>query len=342
MRKTKQFIFGIVFLAILVLVLWGLYSIIFPSNPSCFNNKQDQGEVGIDCGGPCLSCELKSLKPIEVKFVKLFEVSDGVGLVAEIYNPNISWSAKNFSYSINLKDSFGAVVETIKDSSFAYAGDLKYVVKPYIQKSPSQITQADLIIENPTWVKVTEFSKPDVKVGDIKTYKNEQVFVSGKMTNSSEKDFSSANIYALTYNQKGELLAGSATVLDDIPKLQSKTFSVSFSKEFDIYQLTLDISFFYPVNLKLGDSGKNVGNLQAFLAEIGLIQREPTQYYDDLTRQAMASFQQQTGLVASGEFDEPTRKFLVDMINSQISQIPQKEIDKLIDPSKTKVFFDLK
>ncbi|BCX15776.1 MAG: hypothetical protein KatS3mg098_005 [Candidatus Parcubacteria bacterium] len=342
MRLAKQLLYGIGFLIFFSAFVWILISLLFPSQPSCFDGKRNQGEEGIDCGGPCLSCEIKSLKNIEVKFTKVFRAGNGVGVVAEIYNPNPGWGAKQFDYLLTLKNSLGVPVKSFEGKSFIYAGDLKYLVKPFIEVNPEEVISAELEIKNPFWVSLEQFEKPEIQVSEVKTFKENFLYVTGKANNKSHYDFRSANVYALIFNKEGELLAGSLTVIDQLPKFESREFSIPFSKDWEIYQLTtLDFSSFFPRSLKIGDSGEDVSFLQSLLLETKAIDRQPTGYFDSLTSQALMTLQNNLGIPASGEFDDLTRQTVINLLSGQIKKISQAREKLQVDPAKTRVFVEV-
>lgn len=86
----KQFYYLVFF------VVFGIVLFIVPSffvkktvAPTCFDNKQNQGEEGVDCGGPCsLICENRAKDPV-VKWQDVLEVNDGIyNAIAYVENPN--------------------------------------------------------------------------------------------------------------------------------------------------------------------------------------------------------------------------------------------------------------
>ena len=70
-RFLKQFIYGVLYLGILSGLSYGVYAFVV-RQPNCTDGRQNQGESGIDCGGPCTSCELRQLKPIEIRSARVF------------------------------------------------------------------------------------------------------------------------------------------------------------------------------------------------------------------------------------------------------------------------------
>lgn len=344
MRFTKQIIFGLVFVVIIGLVGWGIYSAFLKPAPTCFDNTQNQGETGVDCGGPCVPCELKSLKPIQVDsgWPKAFyTTASSSGIIAEIYNSNPDWAAKSFDYQFNIKDQFGNILKTINGTSFVYGGELKYLIEPSVDIPVGQITSSDLSISNPQWVASTDYPKPDVEIQGVQTGKSDSVFVSGKVVNRSEIDFPHASVYALVYNKDGNFIAASKTIVDDVLKFSSKDFKVSFAKNLDIYQ-PLQITFTFTRTLQVGDSGNDVGILQSFLIEGGFLNRDPTNYYDDLTSQGVSKMQAAMGLPASGNFDQVTMQVLNSILTSTstLDQITKLELENSVDPTQTKVFVE--
>ena len=189
MRLAKQIVYGTVFLIILALIGYGLVRLLYNPAPSCFDNVQNQGETGVDCGGPCIPCAIKSLQPIQVQSQKAFKASDGTGVAVEIYNPNPDWGAQSFDYTITLKDQFGHALQTESGKSFIYPGELKYIIEPYIKQDVSTVTSVATQITNPQWISGTVFSKPNIDAQGIRTDKDTQVYVSGNVVNQSEFPF---------------------------------------------------------------------------------------------------------------------------------------------------------
>jgi len=56
-RFIKQFIYGAFFTAFWLALLYGAWLLIY--KPSCADHIKNQGEAGIDCGGPCAPCGVR-------------------------------------------------------------------------------------------------------------------------------------------------------------------------------------------------------------------------------------------------------------------------------------------
>ncbi|HPW34337.1 MAG TPA: peptidoglycan-binding domain-containing protein [Candidatus Paceibacterota bacterium] len=344
MRLTKQFLYGLFFLIILGLIGWGVWAVFVKPTPSCFNNYQDEGELGVDCGGSCISCDVKNLQPIKVSsgWPKWFKATENSsGLIAEIYNPNSSWAARSFDYTFTIKDQFGSILDTITGTSFVYGGELKYIGEPRIELEYSKITSIEPSISNIDWVYGNDYQKPQVEAQEIHTVKTDVLSVNGKIINQSEISFSKSNVYALVFNKNGDFIAASKTIIDNLDKFSSKEFVVSFSKDIGLYSPSQG-SFSFGRNLVVGDSGDDVRMLQSILMEGGYISRDPTGYYDEITKQGVLKLQEEFGIPSSGEVDDFTRQALNTALQASVPESTKLETAKAADPSRTKVFVEAK
>ena len=67
----KQIIIAFVYLIILAVIGTGFYFLFLkPTLPSCSDKIQNQGEAGVDCGGPCSLCPWQLQKDIGSYFCR--------------------------------------------------------------------------------------------------------------------------------------------------------------------------------------------------------------------------------------------------------------------------------
>lgn len=120
--KKQLFYFGI-FAAIIFIVVAGLILLIRPS-PSCLDKKQNQGEQGIDCGGPCASCVFSAKEPI-ILWVRFFDAGQKgfYDAAALIENPNSNFKLASFKYRFKLYDEQNILVAIKEGENFLPPGD---------------------------------------------------------------------------------------------------------------------------------------------------------------------------------------------------------------------------
>lgn len=99
-RLFKQILVGFCTLTFLSLCGFWFYSGVLKPGPTCFDNKLNQQEEEIDCGGTCHSCEINHLIPLEFSSNAEYLLQNGkYFLYARVLNTNQSYGAKNFKYS---------------------------------------------------------------------------------------------------------------------------------------------------------------------------------------------------------------------------------------------------
>src|SRR5262245_59262314 len=101
---TGRRVLAVVIVGAIVAAIVALVSIsIVYEAPSCADNKMNQGESGVDCGGPCAYLCLEQQKAPTVLFTKAIQNNEGrVDVVAQIENKNADGAAKNVPYTITL------------------------------------------------------------------------------------------------------------------------------------------------------------------------------------------------------------------------------------------------
>lgn len=168
-RRVKQIIFGILYVCFLLLVISGIYFLFLKPASSCFDNKQNSNETGVDCGGSCIPCEQKYAQPLKFNWIKNFSNGENkIILVAEIKNPNLNYTASDFIYTFNVFDKGGYKILTESNHSFIYTSEVKYLLQPIDMKF-SDFGRAELDFSNYVWKSKSDFSKPNVVIKEFKT-----------------------------------------------------------------------------------------------------------------------------------------------------------------------------
>lgn len=219
--RTKRQLVVLVILAVFFVVVAGAVIWRLAPEPTCFDNRQNQGEDGVDCGGPCIPCALKESKPIEVYWVRFVKTREGTyDVAAEIKNPNARLGARAFDYEFKLHDTAGVVVAVRQGRSFLYPGELAHLIEVGLT-SGRVLERASLTVANPEWL-VTESSPPDLIAGG-KTHAIESAdgtlssFLRASLSNRSLADVPEVRIGALLSDSDGNLVGVSATVVNGLP-----------------------------------------------------------------------------------------------------------------------------
>lgn len=99
-------------LVTLFIIVFGSYSVfVLWKPPSCSDGRQNQGEAGVDCGGPCqFYCDAE-VQDLRVSWARAFKASDGIySLLAYIENPNRDKMVRSIPYRFRLYDERGIML----------------------------------------------------------------------------------------------------------------------------------------------------------------------------------------------------------------------------------------
>ncbi len=117
-QKRKSIYFAGFTAFLLVAVVLPAYFIFYKA-PTCSDGKQNGGEKGVDCGGPCVRlCRSQYLEP-NIIWARAIQVKPGLyNALAYIENPNIDAGVDSISYVFKIRDKDGVLVYERKGETF--------------------------------------------------------------------------------------------------------------------------------------------------------------------------------------------------------------------------------
>ena len=240
-RLAKQLIYGTFYIIVWVLVVWAGFALFTHPSASCFDKIQNEGELGVDCGGPCATVCTPSAQPINVLSVHDFTSPSGnETFLGKIANPNTDFAAQSFSYAFNVYDASGTLLQSYPGQSFLFSQQIKYVLLVN-QTVPSTAVREDLAITNPSWVTGASLGVvPQLVVQNVATQVGSStpgiaggvsvgaVTATGQLVNNDTATFNNVFIVAVFEDANGNPVAASQTLLDSIAPNQTESFSVSY------------------------------------------------------------------------------------------------------------------
>jgi hypothetical protein len=235
-RFAKQLVYAAFYIVVVVLIVLGFRAVFFHPAVSCFDGVQDQGETGIDCGGPCSVVCTAGAQPISVLSVNSFASTPGHNtFLAQVANPNADLAAQHFDYAFNLYDASGMLLQSIPGQSFLYAGQsagaIKYllVVNEAVASSAASINLS-IPTDTITWAATSSLGAvPQLTVGNISTQVGSSTVVAtGELTNNDTATFENVLVVAIFKDAQNNPIGASQTEIDEITPGQSEVFSVSY------------------------------------------------------------------------------------------------------------------
>src|SRR5574344_1557923 len=111
-KRKITYIFSILVIIVFIVAIFFVYYLI-NKKPTCSDGIKNQGESGIDCGGPCeVLCRADYSDPIVVwgpRWSKVF--SNGTyNFLTYLQNPNIGVGAYNVAYNFKVYDTNGILL----------------------------------------------------------------------------------------------------------------------------------------------------------------------------------------------------------------------------------------
>ncbi|MDO8240701.1 MAG: FxLYD domain-containing protein [Candidatus Moranbacteria bacterium] len=235
-QKKRATIIAI-FVAVFLLFIFMLYSWLKPV-PSCSDNKKNQNEVGIDCGGVCATkCAIvaQNLTSQESGFVES-GVASKIDLYARVSNPNATFGSKKFQYEFKILDAAGSVVTTKKGVSYILPAESKYVVENNVEfvGVPSRV---EFNILNQEWSEFANYyERPQLKIVN-KTYGqiNSGIGfseVKGLLKNESSFNFNTIRLDVILKDANDSVIALNSTEMNTVKSGENRDFRALWLNRF--------------------------------------------------------------------------------------------------------------
>lgn len=228
-RHLKQLTIALMYLLILAIIAGGIYLLIKPELPSCSDGIQNQGEVGIDCGGPCSFCPEQPRKNLEIIFTEAIETQDNyVDLVVKIKNPNRDWGADSFSYLFELYDASGNLIVSKEGNSYVLPHETKYAIEQRIL-ADSEIFSVEFKITDIAWQELVDYEEVELLVRNLEFKQSENLSrLTGTLENRSSYDLDKIGIYTVLFDKDSNVLGAGKTEIRTLLSKESRYFEIKW------------------------------------------------------------------------------------------------------------------
>jgi len=188
--------------------------------PTCSDGIQNEGEQGIDCGGPCRTlCQTDFLSPVVV-WANSEEVTPGhYNLGAYIENPNIDGGATNVPYQFSVFDSQGIFITRVTGTmdippnrnTLAFIGSVNMG-----QRVPAAGGVQFSFTSAPVWAKAGD-TLGNLSISN-KQYNEDSSGASlqATITNTGLTSYNNMTVFSILSDANGNELAFSKTFIDSI------------------------------------------------------------------------------------------------------------------------------
>jgi hypothetical protein len=237
--------------ASIILVLLGLaiipvFFIVYKISsipPTCSDKKQNQGEVGIDCGDPCSLLCRSQVSDLVVSWKRFFLVGGGVyNVVIYAENPNVEAGAKNVGYQIRIYNTEGI---SIYERHGATTIPAKRSI-PIIETGISLGDQIPARIEfkfddGIIWTKQTSKESPLSASNNSLTRATSSPKLITNIINKDSISYSNIEVVAIMYNEEGNAIGASRTFIDYIDGGQTVPLTFTWPEPFKVIPTRIEI-----------------------------------------------------------------------------------------------------
>lgn len=223
--SKRKLIIASVF-AILVILVFGIPTYLhFANKPmTCSDGLQNQGENGIDCGGPCSKiCAADSKQPI-VYYTRIFKVSDGkYNVFALVENTNQGVFSPEAEYSFKLYDKDNVLLVEKIGKTVIPPGRV-FPIFEYALDTGTRIPQSVsfAISNNINWQRGV-FPEANLSVNNKGfSATGTAPSLEAEIINNEVHQVKDIKAFGLVYDSNENVIAASQTYIDNIPSQGKK------------------------------------------------------------------------------------------------------------------------
>lgn len=221
-RRKQVFYFSIIAGAILIALAIVIYPH-FNKAPTCFDGEQNGDESGIDCGGSCQKVCTQEALGLVTLWSRAFEVTPGkYNVMAYIENQNRDSGVPLISYEFKVYDENNIFIARRQGTAFITSNDRTAIFEAGIEtgnRIPGRVTFE--FTSAPMWLKVNRAQRNALAVSaedKVLSGLSSSPKLSAQIVNKTLYEFKDLDVYAILYDEGGNVMTVSKTLIDILPK----------------------------------------------------------------------------------------------------------------------------
>ena len=205
--------------------------------PTCYDNKQNGNETGVDCGGMCARACMAETDPISVLWSRSFKVVDGrYNAVAYLENHNKNTAVNKINYKFRFADSNNLYIGKRDGSTFIPPSGRFAIFEPAIDVGNSVPVYVSLeFTQVPDWIQVAKdkIDQAKVVVSDIKLEgEDTSPRLSATIKNNSFFIIPDIEVVVILYDALGNAVSTSQTYVEMLNAGESKVVNFTWPEAF--------------------------------------------------------------------------------------------------------------
>lgn len=233
-KRRSIYVSGVIIVAIAIIAPI-IFSVFFNKEPTCFDERQNGDEKGIDCGGSCEKlCSLETLNPTIV-WSRSFEVSEGVyNAIAYIKNPNSNGGILKIPYTFKLFDDKNLLIAERKGSTFIAPNTVAPIFERAISTGERKPIKTFFEFNGKfIWSRIDEYQGNDLKISEIRLSNIESSpRVDAVLSNTSIIDIKNIEAVVIVFDFNDNAIAVSSTFIEKLSNRSSRNIVFTWPNKF--------------------------------------------------------------------------------------------------------------
>ncbi|MES2931347.1 MAG: hypothetical protein V4682_01445 [Patescibacteria group bacterium] len=230
-KRRFYVIGGAVLIGIALLTVFAI-SILYEA-PSCMDQKLNQDEAGIDCGGSCAYLCAHEVQEPRITFARTIENGNGrTDVIAYIENRNQTAEAKGARYTVEVFDESGTLLGKREGMLDLPARSTVSLFVPGIYQGIGAAPRAFISFAEDTDWRNARGGENAIAVSQADLVLGEKPRVNVILSNSAPTALYNKTIIATVFDQTGVAIAASQTVVREIAGLGTATAVFTWNQPF--------------------------------------------------------------------------------------------------------------
>ncbi len=225
--QRRQFTYATGFFAVVALIAFLIIRHVTQIVPTCYDNKKNGDEVGVDCGGTCAFYCKDELTEPKVRWVRFFTVTPGiVHAVAYIEHSYPTAAARKMSYEFRLYDEKNNILTTRTGSTYLGPMGRSAIVETLIPVGNTVPATARFVFTGTIpWEKIpVSYSQVVIKTDRyVLEAFDGGTRLTANLDNQSRMSFENIDVVGILYDKNDNAIAVSKSLLSSIPAEGSAT-----------------------------------------------------------------------------------------------------------------------
>lgn len=226
--RKRQIVVVCILVTFIIFATGAVYFWFFSQTPTCFDGNKNGGETGIDCGGKCAQiCSGLAEDPV-IEFTRLFKGLKGYSAIAHVENKN-DFIAKDANYSFKLYDAKGALIGQRDGGTFIPQLSSIPIYESNIDTKGVEPAKVIFAFNGQVVWEKSDFVEPKLEVEDEKlSGEKTEPRLTANVINTTVRDVTNVEVTSVLYDDNGNAINASKTVVDKIGPNQSVPVTFTF------------------------------------------------------------------------------------------------------------------